>query len=214
MVVAEMSRTCSSLSVLGGLSGLSNNKEGTRYQISNFDYQGKSKTRLIAWFALRARLLINDRLLYDLGQRQGDCLKLIRGAYNGSKINLRQSKTGSEVNVPVLPELKLLLDTVPNKNSIQLVINEYTGRPYTSDNFKSVFRVIANKAGFKGKEFLDLRRSAAVRLAEAGCTPKQVVAVTGHKIEHGQKILDTYMPRTDKMADDAMSKLLKNRHKT
>ena len=44
------------------------------------------------------------------GQRLGDILKLLRSAYNGLELHIRQSKTGVELSIPVLPVLKSYLD--------------------------------------------------------------------------------------------------------
>ncbi len=41
----------------------------------------------------------------------------------------------------------------------------------------------------------DLRRSAMVRMAEAGATTAQIAAASGHSIDSCQKILDVYLPR-------------------
>ncbi len=50
------------------------------------------------------------------------------------------------------------------------MVSEITGRPYLADNFRAVFAKIRRAAGLSGVQFLDLRRTAVVRLAEAGCT--------------------------------------------
>lgn len=41
----------------------------------------------------------------------------------------------------------------------------------------------------------DLRRTAIVAMAKAGATTAQIAAVSGHRIEECQKILDVYLPR-------------------
>ena len=58
-------------------------------------------------------------------------------------------------------------------------------------------------------QFRDLRRTAAVRLSEAGATPQEVAAITGHTIDQTTKILETYIPRTQTMADAAVAKLVR-----
>lgn len=87
------------------------------------------------------------------------------------------------------------------------MVNEFTGQPYKKDNFAHLFSDIAKGAEVTDKQFRDLRRTAAVRLAEAGCTTEEVVAVTGHKIESGSNILETYLPRNAAMAANAIDKL-------
>ncbi len=53
----------------------------------------------------------------------------------------------------------------------------------------------------------DLRRTACVRMSEAGCTEKQIASVTGHAIETTRQILETYIPTTSKHALAAIQKL-------
>lgn len=46
----------------------------------------------------------------------------------------------------------------------------------------------------------DIRRTGVVRLGEAGVTTPQIAALSGHKIDYAQKILDTYLPRRSEVA--------------
>lgn len=41
----------------------------------------------------------------------------------------------------------------------------------------------------------DFRRTGVVRLAEAGATTPPIAAVSGHRIDRCQNIIDTYLPR-------------------
>jgi Phage integrase family. len=68
------------------------------------------------------------------------------------------------------------------------------------------FRRIAKSAGI-GLQFLDLRRSAVVYLAEADCTIPQISAITGHQLDRTTRILETYLPRTAPMARAPIHKL-------
>ena len=45
-----------------------------------------------------------------------------------------------------------------------------------------------------------------VCLAEAGSTVPEVAAITGHTVDQTQKILETYLPRTFEMAQNAIDK--------
>jgi hypothetical protein len=57
------------------------------------------------------------------------------------------------------------------------------------------------------RRFQDLRRTAVVRLAEAGCTVPEIASISGHDIDYCQRIIDTYLPRTRKLAAAAIEKL-------
>ncbi len=48
-----------------------------------------------------------------------------------------------------------------------------------------------HKAGLDGLRFQDLRRTAVVRLTEAGCTDPEIAAITGHSLERTRQ---TYLP--------------------
>jgi integrase len=42
---------------------------------------------------------------------------------------------------------------------------------------------IMREAGVEGVRFADLRRTAIVRLAEAGCTGPEISAIRGHQLD-------------------------------
>lgn len=56
-----------------------------------------------------------------------------------------------------------------------------------------------------GLQRRDLRRTAMVRMAEAGATTAQIAAVSGHTIEQTTRILDTYIPRRGAVALGAIA---------
>jgi integrase len=144
------------------------------------------------------------------GQREADVLHLAWTQYDGVQIELRQEKTGRLLRVPVTSELKRALDATPQV-STQIVASEATRAPYKPDNFRHLFRDLADKAGLTKLRFMDLRRTAAVRLAEAGCTAIEIAAITGHEIGTTQKILEVYVPRNTQMAQNAIAKLERNK---
>jgi len=143
----------------------------------------------------------------NLGQREGDILRLSWSQGDGQSFSIKQGKTRATVRVPTTEQLREALQATPPQ-SPTIVISEATGRPYKADHFRHEFRRIANLAGIpKALQFLDLRRTAVVRLAEAGCTVPEIGAVTGHSIDDTEKIIETYMPRTTPMAKAAIRKL-------
>ncbi len=155
----------------------------------------------------------------SLGQRQGDILRLTWSQYDGTKISLRQGKTGVILSVPATAELRAALDAAPaisasliRQPSDTILISEATRQPYKPDFFRHEFRRIATAAQLDKLQYLDLRRTAVVRLAEAGCTTAEIAAITGHQIDRTARILETYLPRTGPMADAAIRKL--ELHKT
>lgn len=101
-----------------------------------------------------------------------------------------------------------------SRTSPTIVVSEATERPYREDNFRHVFREIAQAAGIEGLWFMDLRRTAVVRMAEAGCSTPEIAAVTGHELERTARILEVYLPRTPEMARNAVVKLERARKRT
>ena len=51
----------------------------------------------------------------------------------------------------------------------------------------------------------DFRRTGMVKMAQAGATPSQIAAVSGHVIDHVVRILDTYIPRRSEVAMGAIA---------
>jgi integrase len=86
------------------------------------------------------------------------------------------------------------------------MIVEYHGRPVRYGNFNDRFHRISTRAGIDAQA-RDLRRTAMIRMAEAGATLPQIASVSGHSIESTQKILDTYLPRNRDLAEIAISRL-------
>lgn len=145
-----------------------------------------------------------------LAQREGDILSLDWSLYANGAFTVRQHKTGAYIAVPVHPILKARLDLIEDKTGL-VVKSDLDGKKYTQSAFIHRFglirkRVIAEMPEAQRCKFLDLRRTAIVRMAEAGCTEAQISAVSGHKIDTCRRILEVYLPRNSKMAQEAISK--------
>ena len=64
------------------------------------------------------------------------------------------------------------------------------------------------RAGIHGLTFHDLRGTAVVTLARAGCNEVEIYSITGHKPSDVQAILTThYLPRDAEVAGNAIAKL-------
>jgi hypothetical protein len=124
------------------------------------------------------------------GQRQGDLLRLPWSAYDGSKIKLKQSKSGRNLLIPVSRPLKALLDQTSHR-STQIMTNTY-GQPWTSDGFRASWRKLCAKAKVRGLTFHDLRGSAVMRLAMADATVPEIATFTGHSLMDVESILDAH----------------------
>jgi integrase len=115
-------------------------------------------------------------LLLYTGQRRGDVVRLGRQHIRNGVLSIKQSKTGAQVDLPVLPELQAALDLTPIGMTFLV-----TGRgiPFTPDGFGFWFRQCCTEAGLKGLSAHGLRKAAATRLAERGATAHELMAVFG-----------------------------------
>ena len=118
----------------------------------------KSPPRHVVWapkqieaFVAAARAMGHESialaalLASNLGQREGDVLALTWHAYDGHLIRLKQRKRGAEVSIPLLPEVKALLDATPRR-AVHIVVAETTGRPYAEPTFQRWFAKVRNAA--------------------------------------------------------------------
>lgn len=149
-------------------------------------------------------------LLLYTGQRPVDCVKMTKGRYNGDTIKLVQQKTKKLIEVPCHRDLKAMLADDPFPNSLYLIAQS-NGKPFGRGYLSEVFGDIRTLAGLGRLQARDLRRTAVVRMAEAGCTVPQISAITGHSIDETNRIMETYLPRTLPMARNAITKWEQNK---
>ncbi len=143
-------------------------------------------------------------LALHTGQRQGDLLRLAWGAYDGTRINLRQGKTKRYVNVKCTAALKVTLDGLAKKST--LIMTTKTGRAFKKRYFADRWEETCKAAGITDLHFHDLRGTTVTMLFQAGCNLGEIVSVTGHSLRRAQEILDKYLARTSTMADNAIAK--------
>ena len=129
------------------------------------------------WAVGTRERLAFDLLLYS-AQRSGDVRQMGRQQVRDSAILVRQEKTKAFLELPIHPRLKASLDTVPVGQ--MLFLTTQAGVGFTAGGFGNWFREACRSAGIENRSAHGLRKSAATRLADAGCTEAQIKAVTGH----------------------------------
>jgi integrase len=140
---------------------------------------------------------------YELAQRQGDVLSLMWSNYNGTHVDFEQSKTGREMWLPVSAELKAMLDATP-RASTYIVASEFTQRPFSGARFRGAVREIREAAGLPSElTSLDLRRTAATEMGDAGATEAEIMSVGGWT---NPSTVQRYKQRTDVQAGNALQK--------
>jgi integrase len=120
-------------------------------------------------------------LLVHTGQRLSDVVRMSwRDISDDGCITVRQQKTKEQLDVPILPGLKILLDAWPKDQMLLLV--DRRGKPFTAAAFGKWMADNIAEAKLPDRCVTHgLRKAAARRMAEAGCSARRIMAWTGHK---------------------------------
>jgi integrase len=125
-------------------------------------------------------------LLLGTAQRPSDVVRMGRQHVRGDMIHVRQQKRPRpgtppwEGDIPMTPELAQALAVLPAGN-LTFLVTAY-GAAFSVDGFRNKFREWCNQAGLpQDCKAHGLRDTALVILAEAGCTPHEIQAISGHK---------------------------------
>jgi len=126
-------------------------------------------------------------LLLYTGQRRSDIVRMGRQHIRDGVLTIVQQKTGQVVDIPLHHDLKELVDSLPLDN-LSFITGE-RGKPMTPESFTNWFRdMVQAVVGPDGKRLLPdglsphgLRKATCRRLAEAGCSPHEIMSISGHK---------------------------------
>ncbi|WP_406852984.1 tyrosine-type recombinase/integrase [Brevundimonas sp. BH3] len=149
-----------------------------------------------------------ERLAFDLllytAHRSGDVRRMTWKHVRGDAIAVRQEKTTAALVLPIHPRLKASLEVASRDHQVIVATNH--GKGYSEGGFGNFIRKAARAAGVQDRSAHGLRKSAATRLADAGCTEVQIQAVTGHKTT---KELAKYIEARNQrlLAEAAMAKI-------
>jgi len=125
----------------------------------------------------KARLAL--ALLLYTGQRRSDVVRMGRQHIRDGVLTVKQQKTGITLAIPVHPHLQTVLDATPSEHLTFLVTA--TGKPYGGNAFTEQFRKWCDAAGLPQRcKPHGLRKAACRRLAEAGCSANEIMAISGH----------------------------------
>ncbi len=156
----------------------------------------------------RARLAF--ALLLYTAQRRSDVVKLGRQHIRHGVLTVDQHKTEGQdeahLEIPVHPKLREVIDATPNNHLTFLTTRG--GTFFSPAGFTNWFREMCNEAGLpNGLSAHGLRKAAARRLAEIGCTAHEIAAITGHatlaEVERYTKAADR-----KRLGQSAMKKLI------
>lgn len=115
------------------------------------------------------------------GQRRGDLARLTWGQVREGRILLTQGKTGQALSLPIHPTLAAELAGWRGAGRVGPILLSERGKPWTDNHLSREMGHQLGKIGLRGLNVHGLRKAAARRLAEAGCTPHEIAAITGHQ---------------------------------
>jgi integrase len=183
---------------------------GIRIKLPKSDGHDTWTEKQIAQFEARWPIGTKERLALALtvhtGQRRSDIIKMGRQHLHNGTLVIRQQKTGVQVDVPVHPELSAAIAACPSEHLTFLTMKN--GGPYNEKAFNTWFRAACDAAGLPASCVPHgLRKACCRRLAEQGCTPAQIAAISGHLT---LKEITRYTAAYDRKraAQDAMAKLM------
>ena len=164
----------------------------------------------------RFRAEANPRMVWAMelalhtGQRRGDVLAMQWGQIEDGCISVAQQKTGGRLLIPIHPDLAAVLDEIPRVGTN--IVHREDGRAYTGTGFSALFRREQQRLGLGGLQFHGLRHTAAVRLAEAGATDRELMSILGHRTA---SMVTKYTRRAEqeRLAEAAIVKLKPRRPK-
>lgn len=143
-------------------------------------------------------------LMLYTGQRRSDMIRFGWQHVRGGKIAVRQKKTDTPLLIPVAQELAEALKGLPRTNLTFLLTG--FGAPFSDAGFGNWFRERCDEAGLSHCSAHGLRKLAATRMANAGCTDRQLMAMFGWR---SMSEVSRYTKAADqaRLAEEAMNKL-------
>lgn len=149
------------------------------------------------------------KLMLYTGAARGDAVKLGWGNVNGQRISYRRKKTeddgGILISIPIHPELRAVLNFLPKDALTFLETKE--GKSRSPKAIGKPIRKWCNQAGLPNCTAHGLRKAIARRLAEAGASPHEIMAVTGH-MTLAEVTRYTQDANRTKLADEAITRLM------
>jgi integrase len=157
--------------------GIKRFKEGTHHtwtesEIATFEAKWPLGTRERTAFALH---------LYT-GQRRADVAAMTWSAYDpaGGTIDVVQEKTGARLSIPVHKALRQALEAWPRSHLV--IVTTSGGKGFAVASYGNWMADAIAGAGLPERCVLHgVRKAAARRLADAGCSTHQIMSITGHQ---------------------------------
>jgi len=121
-------------------------------------------------------------LLLYTGQRRSDVVRFGPGMVRDGWLHFTQFKGRGRkpitLALPIVADLQGAI-AVSKCGADTFLITEF-GKPFTANGFGNRFRKWCDDAGLSHCSAHGLRKAAATRLAEMGCSAHEIMAITGH----------------------------------
>ncbi len=143
------------------------------------------------------------------GQRRSDLAEMKWADYDSRFIFVRQRKTGKELYVPVHPKLRMRLVEIRIRSqkhrTVPFILLNHFGQKWVPDTIRNSINRHNAKVGIVGKSIHGVRKTTASLLAEMGCSPAQIMSITGHST---LKEVTRYTAGADqkRLAEEAMTR--------
>ncbi|WP_425404576.1 tyrosine-type recombinase/integrase [Hwanghaeella sp.] len=125
----------------------------------------------------KARLAL--ALFLYTSQRRGDVVRMGRQHVRNEWLFVKQEKTGVELHIPIVRQLRAIIDASPT-GDLTFLVTDFN-KPFTSNGFGNRMRKWCDEAGLPHCSAHGLRKASAVRLAEDGCTDLEIMSWGGWK---------------------------------
>jgi integrase len=130
-----------------------------------------------------ARLALE--LMLNLASRRGDAIVLGRQHFKDGWLVYTQEKNRKrkpvKVEVPVAVALMTAIEACANTPEALTFLTNERGRPFAKQSFGRWFRQRCDEAGLpKSCVPHGLRKAGCRIMADSGCTPHEIMSVTGH----------------------------------
>jgi integrase/recombinase XerD len=149
-----------------------------------------------------------DLLRYTTGRRE-DAPRLGRQHIREGRVRFRQAKNEHrnpiDIDIPLHPALAESIAAAKVSANMTFLLTEF-GKPFTANGFGNKFKDWCRQANLPHCSAHGVRKATSTALAEAGATPHEIMAITGHQtLEEVERY--TKAASRKKTADSAMAKL-------
>lgn len=138
-------------------------------------------------------------------QRKIDAIHLGRQHIRADKFEIRQSKTGKLLILPIATQLATAINAMPKNDAKCFIMTEW-GKPFSVKGFGNWFREQCDLAGLPKCTAHGLRKATMRRMAELEMPTKTMKSVSGHKKDE-EVARYTEAASQERLADGAIKRL-------